>query len=218
MRFCWTKKRKKYRTAQLSHLRENADTGVYDLVCKLVPDLRDLSHRARLPLVQRVLPVLRQLSAQQSKLFMENMAAVIAADDAVDLFEWCVQAVVTRALLQNSRGGKAVPAADGKPGDGDYALSVLARAGDADAAAAFAAARPAGRYTEEPFEPRRLFVAMRRVAALKPKEKSIFVRAAATVVAHDGVVEEAEEALLRAYLLLIDCPLPAVLQPSVVQA
>ena len=198
------------RAMQLSHLQQNADTGVYDLVVKLSPDVAALSRRSCLPLMQCALPTLKQMSSSQRRLFIENMAVLIAADQEVELFEWSIQAVLTH-VLNNGHTARADANAAA------YALSMLARAGqtEADAAAAFAAATTnAGfnvNFVSDAFEPRRLFVAAQKLANAKPQAKKMFVTAAIACVTHSGVVNEDEEALLRAFLMILECPLPALL-------
>ena len=197
---------------QLAYLEEHADEGVYALTEKHAPQMLAAEHRLCLLLVQRALPLLRQLSQWQYHLFIRNMAALIEADKQVELFEWCVQAIVTHALHDHFEEGKKI-AGRVSMADINYALSLLARAGETPVAN-FEAAFPGGEYVADGFEPQKLFSAMQRLSKLKPKGKQKFIEAAVAIVESNGSINEDEEALLRAYLMLLDCPLPSVLNDA----
>ena len=197
------------RAAQMRLLQSRADFGVYELTEKYANKISPLSQDARLSLLLAALPALRGLSLPQYELFANNMAELICADQQVDLREWRIQAVATHALSACFGKGDAGKG-EGGAAAANYALSILARAGNASeaaAAAAFGKAHAGGRYSPDGFDPRRLYNAMRALGRLPPRRKAQFAGIAAAIVAHDGVIEEEERALLRAYFLLLDCPL-----------
>ena len=190
---------------QLDFLSEAADTGVYEFVEKFAPDMRKEDRYVCLVLVQRALPVMRGLSYAQYRLFIKNIEAIIAADRCVEMFEWCVQAIVVHALQDCFEEGKT-PIGRASMADINYALSLLARTGKTPPAV-FNQLCTKGRYLTDDFEPQRLFASMQRLAKLPPKKKNWFVKTAASLVESDGIIHPDEALLLRAYFLLLDCPL-----------
>ena len=198
------------RRQQLLHLEQHADTGVYASVIRLLPEVQALSHRDCLPLLQRSIPPLRLLSVRQYHLFIDNLATLVAVDAQIDLFEWCVQAVVTHVLHEHFGGDKI----SGQAGveEMSYALSLLAMAGHAQDAAQVvnqAGATIQAHYVADSFHPQRLFSCMQKISRLHMDKKQRFVQAAVACVLFDGMLNADEEALLRAYLMILDCPLPA---------
>ena len=202
------------RQQQLEFIEANADTGVYELTLELTAAVDDLPPAVRLPLVQRALPALRLLSPQQYHRFLENIGELIKIDSTIEFFEWCLQAVIVHDLYDYFNDKRRYYHAGDKQAAMRYALSLLARIGQQDAAAAFAAAVQAAdwplTYSEEAFQPQQLFDAMQTIATLPPKQKSRFIRAAVACAEHSGRVTDDEAALLRAYFMLLDCPLPLV--------
>ena len=200
------------RRAQLQYLRDAADRGVYALTGRLAPVVARLPRPSRLPLLMQTLPALRSLSPNQSEMFSQNMSSLIAADRKVDLFEWSLEAALSHFLWDSgdvaaeSRRLSATEAME-------YSLSLLAQAADSRRAAevfacAAAGLRPRLHYDSAPFSPRRLTLAMRRLDDLPPLRKQEFLQAAADCASHDGMINADEGVLLRAYAVLLDCPLP----------
>lgn len=190
------------RRAQCGHLRAFADTGVYELSMKIAPEISRLPCCVRLPLLMQTLPALRMLSSAQYALFTRNLAALIAADEKVSLFEWGVEAVLLHYLEACFGEPVKTKIPDAKTA-ARYALSVLAQAGEQDAGVPNNR-RPA-------FDPHRLEQAMRRLDKLPPAQKRAFIQAAADLAARDGILGADEGVLLRVFAALLDCPLPPAL-------
>ncbi|MBH06415.1 MAG: hypothetical protein CMJ20_08850 [Phycisphaeraceae bacterium] len=83
-----------HQKTQLKRLRHHADTLVYNTTLQIKPLIKPLDPSVRLPLIDMVVPALRELSTTQYRAFEENIRALIAADDGLDLFEWVLQRVV----------------------------------------------------------------------------------------------------------------------------
>ncbi len=83
---------------QFQHLKEFADTGIYELSQKLFKTISQLDIKFRLPLIDIALPVLRQLSKSQYRLFKKNLNQLITADGKVDIFEWSLQKILLSNL------------------------------------------------------------------------------------------------------------------------
>ena len=211
------------RRAQLEILAARGDAGVYEETQRLADFMPALPRGARLPLAEIAAPALRGLSPRQHRLFAENMDALVAADRAIDLFEWCLQAV-TLHYLADAFGAKP-PRGTTLRKSRDacvYALSILSCAGhpesEAEARAAFADAAAAlpelgggaegAAFDARGFHPNALLEAARALGGLAPLEKEKFIRACALCAARDGVVSHDERNLLTVFAALLDCPIP----------
>ena len=208
------------RRAQLEILAARGDAGVYEETQRLADFMPGLPRGARLPLAEVAAPALRGLSPRQHRLFAENMDALVAADRAIDLFEWCLQAV-TLHYLADAFGAKP-PRGTTLRKSRDacvYALSILscaghpeseaeARAALADAAAALPELGEGAEFDGRGFHPNALLEAARALGGLAPLEKEKFIRACALCAARDGVVSHDERNLLTVFAALLDCPIP----------
>ena len=212
------KKHDDIRQQQLEHLAAHADKGVHALTVKLMLDVNMLAPPAILPLVQMTLPTLRLLSAQQYTLFSNNMAALVAADNAIELFEWCIQAVVTHVLHPHFTKKRFYTAGGNKNAAISYALSLLAKVGQERPKEAFThAINESGLelpFDDRDFNPQELFTAMQTLSHLVPKRKEKFAIAAALCITHNGRIDTNEAALLRVYFMILDCPLPLEILPA----
>ena len=94
------------RGRQLKILAERGDAGVCEEASRLYPMLLKLPRFAWMPLAETAAPALRMLSPRQRKLFAENSDALVAADGAMELFEWCLQASALRHLFAADGAGK----------------------------------------------------------------------------------------------------------------
>ena len=213
------------RRAQLQVLAERGDAGVYDETLRLAKGLGGADgppRRARLPLAAAAAPALRMLSPRQHRLFAANMDALTAADGAIELFEWCLQAVTLRHLA-DAFGAKPPGATTLRKSRTEcaYALSILSRAGHPESGAEMRAAFSEAatllpeeggkwRFDDGDFHPGRLLEATRTLAGLGPGEKERFIRACAFCAGRDGKISRNERDLLTVFAALLDCPMPPV--------
>ena len=101
--------REEIRTAQLKHLKQAADRGVYSETRILIEKGEKAQIAQKIPLVELALPSFRLLSAKQAELFLKNLKIVIEADKRITLFEWCIYKVTTQyvqGLLPAPQGKK----------------------------------------------------------------------------------------------------------------
>ncbi len=76
-------------------------------VARLAVELEQLPQHAHLPLLDLVMPALRQLGAAERTSLLSNVARLIAADQRISLDEFVLQTVLTRRLDRHA--GRAVP-------------------------------------------------------------------------------------------------------------
>lgn len=210
------------RARQLERLRDCAAPHVRDMAAStFLPALAQVGSTVRLALAELLVPVLRELSAQQYARFRTNMAALINADSKIDVFEWSLFAVLTMHL--DEAFALAAPASGRKKlrqvrTELSYLLCVLAQHGsEPEQAYAHAAstlfAKPCS--YQSVLDLGRLEKALGAVRLLAPMQKERAVKAMLATVMHDQNLNRDEAELLRAFAHLLDCPMPPLVSAAV---
>lgn len=208
------------RQRQLQSLQAAGDEFAYRQTCQVLSTVDALSEEARLPLADRTIPALKQLSPSQYAEFRRCFRALAQADGRLNLFEYTLQAMALRVL--DIHFGLA------KPGRPQYyglrglreplatVLSTLARAGhqtadQAQQAFEVGAAQTGQKMALRPEEQctlREFDTALAELRLAAPKVKRQILAACAACVAADGTVAPREGELLRAIAATLDCPVP----------
>ncbi len=208
------------RTKQLAVLQAQVEDPCYREMLALIPLVGQLSEEARLPLVDRTFPALKQLSPGQYAAFREIVEVLVKADGKISLLEYTIQAMLLGTL--DVHFGLTKP-----PRIRHYALrgvmepvvavlSTLAHAGhanDDEARRALAVAmkeigREASLLAKNECTLASFHAALLELAKAAPKVKRPVVAACAACVAVDGTVTVREAELLRAITSTLGCPMP----------
>lgn len=208
------------RQAQMQHLRDSADQGVYAELERLLKLNLSVVPEQRLPLVEIALPSLRQLSSRQFELFKANFETVIAEDNKLSLFEWCLQKFLFHHLNQVF-GDRKSRKLGRKPLHGcQSSIAVLL--------ALFSrSTRAAGLTAEEVYRKglqalaleipmpalkeldyKALDQALNELARVKPLQKPALLKACVACILADEQVAAVEAELLRTVAAILDCPMP----------
>lgn len=212
------------RDKQLQRLSQLGDTGILDLVGKLLDPVKALDIRFRLPLIDMALPSLRQLSESQYQLFKKNLLFLMQADNRIDLFEWSLQRIIFHHLdPQFGRPGRKI-AKFGSFKDVrqhiDVLISMLVYASVKDESGIDAVLATAGRelgVTNLALLPRQqinlesLDAAVGQLALLKPLLKPQLLKACLAIITQDREYSPDEMELMRAIGSVLDCPVPPYL-------
>lgn len=208
---------------QLQAIARREGSAVQANVVALRNEIAEIAVRARLPLVNLALPALRQLRPDEFKQFSATMQWLIESDGQIDLFEFALQKIIRRHLEPQfgQVRREVVLFYSIKPLLPDCAvlLSSLARVGSSDerdVAHAFQQGvpylrSPAGEITLLPISEcslEQVDAALNRLVQAAPQIKKNIIEASANVVAADGVMQEQEAELLRAFADSLDCPIP----------
>lgn len=208
------------RSRQLQLVRDSADIGVFDELQRLLGSGERVEAEQRLPLVTIALSSLRQLSAQQYRLFRSNFKSLIEIDKKISLLEWALQKIVMHHL-------EAVFDKDEAPNFGRknlkdcrksiaVLLSILAhstRQEGMTAEGAFAAGAESLQVKADLIEVSRIDFeilngALDDLAELKALQKPALLKACVSCITADGKIQPIEAELLRAVAATIDCPMP----------
>jgi hypothetical protein len=212
------------RQLQLAQLAEAADPGVYRETQRLAPLVAELDVRARLPLVEIALPALRELTPAQEKVFRQNLAALVQADEQIDLFEWSLHRILLHDLdahreqvRPDAVARRALPSAQAAC---ELLLSMLAHAGHRDAEGARHAFEQGRQHLQMPNARLRpgsdlrldaLDAALATLENAAPQAKRRILQAGVTAIMADRTVTAAEAELLRAVSASLGAPMPPLL-------
>ena len=209
------------RTAQLAGLK--ADESLRSEALALFGRRAEIALSQRLPLVDLVIPTLRNLSPEQYASFRADVRHLVESDAKLTLFEYALQKTLLRHLdlfFTKSTGAK-VKFKTLPPLVTDIAmlLSALAFVGHRskeDREAAFASGVKellinTSTYLlvrEDTLDFNHVDAALDRIAQAAPNVKRTILTACRSTVSHDGLVEPEEFELIRAIADALDCPLP----------
>jgi Zn-dependent protease with chaperone function len=218
------------RERQLEQLTRFGEAGIERETLRLLPTAESLEARYRLPLIDIALASLHALSHAQYRAFKNNLNALVAADEKIELFEWVLQRMVVTHLRPHFERVKPPRIRKIPPrnlaGPCAVAVSILAHAGnpsEAEVRAAFGSGAAQLSDIEVALLPREraglreLDRALELLAQADPATRQQILAACAACIAADQKVTEAEGELLRAIADGISCPMPPLLpgQPLV---
>lgn len=192
----------------------------------LAPLVRALGPGARLPLLDIMLPALREIPGEHVVPLGHAVRDAIRADGSVHPFEYALFRVLRRHLAdatehQGARR-RTVSSIAGMRAEVEIVLSMLARAGATDDTGARAALAEAGRALPASLGQLRLRAAdeldlsavdraLGRLALGSAEVRQRFLQACAACIARDGVVTPTEAEWFRAIAEALDCPVPPAL-------
>ncbi len=214
-------RRPEIRDAQLQRLQSLGDSGIRELVGKLVGPVRSLDVGYRLPLIDMAMPAMRRLSGPQYQLFKKNLSFLIQADKRIDLFEWSLQKILFHHLDAHfGRPGKRVAkygSLEKLRRDVVALLSVLVYSCVKDENAVQSAFESAERelglagltlLPRQEIGLQTLDAAVDNLALLKPLLKPRVLKACMTIITQDREYSPNEVELMRAIGSVLDCPVP----------
>lgn len=187
--------------------------------------LTTLDSRHTLSLLELTVPALRQLSEEEKKAFFSTLQALIKADGRLSLSEYVLQLVLRKRLTNDPKAAQSkaeITTLDALWPDAVVLLSVLARMGHTKEDDAFYALK-SGLYQLPGAKKQTLPVALppvklthlgKSLVTLEratPKLKQAIVDACAHTVLADNTVTPQEAELLRAIVMVLDCPAPPFL-------
>ena len=207
---------------QIDHLMQHADDGVAAVTLRLSSFQSVMRDEYRLSLVNLALSSLQHLTADQYQRFVNNIDALIRADNKIELFEWALQKIVRHALAH-----KFAPKQNTRPRYKSFSpvsdacimlLSVLWYAGHNDDARREGFRQALGELglqgdllERSAISLQQFDAALDTLNALYPLKKPALLKACAKVIALDGRVTAIESELFRAIAEILDCPMPPLL-------
>ncbi len=213
------------RTKQLEWLKQVEPADVIEKTLALSADIDALDPRSRLPLVDLTVPVLRQSDTDQHQRLFKCIQGLANADGRWSLSEFVLYAVLRHRLQPSSAASTSsseLTTIEQIWSDCLILLSGLAQVGQTGTDAITYAFRSgvyrlpgAGQKTLPDAPPacnmKTLKHSIDRLNLATPKLKQAIVDACAHTVLLDNKVTVQEAELLRAIVILLDCPMPPFL-------
>jgi Zn-dependent protease with chaperone function len=170
-----------------------------------------------LPLIEISLPALRQLSVQQSRIFLQHLHSLMQADGSISLFEWSMFRIIRHNLdetrVAQKRGLRQCRQ------ECAILLSAVASAGHDNPEAAKAAFDAAAKVLaigsgrlEFSWHANPVLAELEQslnvLRELMPLQKPRLLKAIVTCIEEDGAITADESVLLRTIGAILDCPIP----------
>lgn len=212
------------RSIQLQAIEQSQGVEFKGLMQRLEQLLREISPLEHLPLIEKAIPALKQMSLSQYQAFSRDLETLIKADQRLDLYEWCVASLVTLYLKPQFR---VVPSV--KPriknlsdlrSELEVILTMVAAHGhdnEEEARHAFTLAASTDslaslglNYRETAFNWGELDQALVRLRSAYPLLKKKTCEALEVCVKADGVIVDAEAQLLYTIAALLETPISAL--------
>ncbi|HEY9737308.1 MAG TPA: M48 family metallopeptidase [Trichocoleus sp.] len=213
------------RAAQLA-LLQSPDPATATNATRLAQELSGIAAQQHLSLVDLAVPSLRTLTPAQLAPFFNQIKALIRADQRLSVSEYVLQLILQKRLrpqMQAPNSAEAIHTIDPIWSDCLTILSVLAQLGHKSAQEATYAFKsglyrlPGAKKRELPsaLPAAKLYdlgTSLSRVGQAAPKLKQAVVDACAHTVLVDNTVTPREAELLRAVVIILDCPIPPFLE------
>ena len=213
----------KDKAAATAALHQYADPNMPALCDQLLPDLKQLQDKFKLPLLELSINALRDLSPNQYVRFKQAVHYLIVSDKTVNLKEWIIQRLLIQQLDEHF-GFRKPPRGKYKSLDPvktevETVLSLIAHVehtDDNETRAAFASgAAEAGMETlnmlaRQDIKLDALNHSLDRLAQLKPLVKPRLLKACVAIILQDGKTTTRGIELVRTISTCLDCPMPPV--------
>jgi Zn-dependent protease with chaperone function len=207
------------RKIQLALIAEGASESIAAQSTRFADALKPVGPRARLPVLQLVIPTLKRLALPERERLFQKIKAVIEADRKVTLGEFVV---LTLCRVQIQEEQKKAPTVKYRSiqavvAEAAVVLSLLAHAGRGGMAAfdkGMVALGVSGGVLRAPSELNVAAVesALRELKLLAPLKKPALIKACLAVVMADDKLMVAEAELMRVICAVLDTPLPPILE------
>ena len=213
----------KDKTAAIAALNQYADPHMHALYDQLLPDLKNLHDKFKLPLLELSINALRDLSPNQFVQFKQAVHNVIVSDKSVKLKEWVIQRLLIQQLDEHF-GFRKPPRGKHKSLDPvktevETVLSLIAYVEHTDdkaarAAFAYGAAETGiellNMLARKDINLESLNRALDQLAQLKPLVKPRLLKACVAVILQDGKTTAGGIELVRTISTCLDCPMPPI--------
>lgn len=204
---------------QLDLIQQYCGQGLLTQVKQLLPAIQQLDESKRLPTIDKAIPALKLLSADQYSEFKQLLVKLVQADGKIDLFEWCVYRMILQYLNPAFGKIKAIKAKHGNVknlnSEIETLLSFVANHGHdtlEGALESFSIAAGTAGFEDLTLQPKtdsfKAFnVALDTLTEAYPHIKGRIMKALAACVRANGV-EVIERELVQTIAAILECPTP----------
>lgn len=206
-------------------MEKTGQKSIHLYIDDLLEQIQQLEKRQRLPLLELVLPTLKQLDVAEVRAFLKLIAELAAADKKISLFEFVLLTIINQQINPDNRFVDKVKYHSFRPllGDIQRIISILVQSsGQASDKIAASYTRVLATFTSNDMAmiPIRqcgykdIAQALNRLRLLSPMLKKSIIDACADAILDDGIVMPTEAELLRAVAESLDCPMPPLIHSA----
>lgn len=211
-------------------LTKNINEKELEVIQKFNKEISELENFQRLPLLELLLPTLKQMEYSDRIGFLKLSENFIKSDKRYTLFEFILLSILNKNLSPDSGNDVKIKYHSFKSVNKELQLifSVMAHSSQCEedvrnksydkVIQGFSMA-PAGEALKllefKDITPKKLTAAFQRMSQLSPILKRNVLESSADIAMHDGQLKYAEAELLRAIADLMDCPIPPLLPQAV---
>jgi Zn-dependent protease with chaperone function/uncharacterized tellurite resistance protein B-like protein len=207
------------RKAQLQAVSKQSGEGLAQQASQFADMLPQLGPRARMPLLELVIPTLKVLPGDERDAILGTLKTLAHADGKLSLGEFVLLTICERHFGKPASGAPPVKhkRIDALASEAAIVLSLLARAGGGGRPAFDKGMQSLGlsggvlRSAAE-FNTGLVASALYELKLLAPLKKPLFIKACVEVVMADGQLSVAEGELMRALCAALDSPLPPLIE------
>lgn len=201
-------------SSQLQLLSKSLNVEQYQLLQTLQTHTRQLHYAERLPLVELAIPALKEMSAEQYKVFYSRLKILAMSDLKLSVFEWCMLQMIQLYLQAHFNGpdrrfettGREKQLSD----EISHVLSIIALQDQQNAEAAFKAGCIMGGFTIASFRPyvnfKQLDLSLHQLGRALPHIKGRLLKAMYAAAEQDGIVRIEERDLIKTIAAIIEIP------------
>lgn len=208
-------------TKQLMHIKSEEDDNLIDHVLSLRSYVNELEIRFRLPLIDLIIPTLKELSLEQYQTFKSTFEYLIHADQRIDTFEWILYKVLFQTIDKQYSNDNQKRNLDlgfeQRLLEINFLISLLCYEHikhEDDIQVVLEKVRAELNFkaikliAKGDVERAKTTSAMATMVDLKPNLKAKVLRATLLILTNDKVFSLTEKELLRAVSAMLDCPMP----------
>ena len=204
---------------QLDLIQQYCGQGLLTQVKQLLPAIQQLDESKRLPIIDKAIPALKLLSADQYSEFKQLLVKLVQADGKIDLFEWCVYRMILQYLNPAFGKAKAIKAKHGNVkklnSEIETLLSFVANHGHdtlEGALESFSIAAGIAGFEDLTLQPKseslKAFnIALDTLTEAYPHIKGRIMKALAACVRTNGI-KVIERELVQTIAAILECPTP----------
>lgn len=204
---------------QLDLIKHYCAESLLHSVNQLLPLVNLLDESKRLPIIEKAIPALKQLSTEKYVEFKQLLIKLVQADGKIDLFEWCLYRMILQYLNPTFNKAKAIKIKHGNAQSISHEietiLSFVANHGHDSlegAMESFAVAASSAGFEGIQLQPRtasfkQFNIALDTLTQAYPHVKGRVMKALAAGIRINGVASSERE-LVQTIAAILECPTP----------
>ncbi len=205
---------KQHQATQLQYIATNENTKTRATVANLLPLIHGLNGADIYSLITLSERALQDQSTEQAEHFKKVSRELIKADKKLSLLEWCIYRIAISPLRQR-KSRKSIQLSEAKASVSMLIYYIAAYSEkDQQQKVITDAEKQLGMQCDHPksVSISELDKELDQLTSLRPLEKPLLLKAVLAAIKGDGKLTDDELTLIRMIALILDCPIPSMVQ------